>query len=71
MTRQTPYQRLVARGVISPERHRALEILYRSLRPLGLRHQLDAALERLWKLALPTPRAQTLSRRPPFDNSDF
>ena len=36
-----------------PEGRDALQRLYLSLNPLQLRHQLDAALERLWALATP------------------
>ena len=53
---QTPYHRLCASGVLKPEQREALDTLYRSLKPLELRHQLDAALDRLWNLATPTPR---------------
>jgi hypothetical protein len=49
----TPYQRLCATGVLKPEAYEALDRLYRSLNPLQLRRQLDAALERLWALAAP------------------
>jgi len=52
---QTPYQRLCATGVLKPEGREALQQLYLSLNPLQLRHQLDAALERLWALATPAP----------------
>ncbi len=52
---QTPYQRLCAAGVLSAAKHDELEALYQSLNPLLLRHQLDAALERLWTLAAPAP----------------
>jgi hypothetical protein len=39
--------------VLKPEAYAALDRLYRSLNPLQLRRQLDAALERLWALAAP------------------
>ena len=52
---QTPYQRLCASGVLKPERREELEALYQSLNPLHLRRDLDAALERLWRLAAPDP----------------
>jgi hypothetical protein len=56
---QTPYQRLCASGVLSPEKRAELDTLYQSLNPLQLRRDLDAALERLWALAAPDPhRAQ-------------
>jgi hypothetical protein len=53
---QTPYQRLCAAGVLSPETHRELEALYQSLNPLQLRRHLERELERLWTLAAPDPR---------------
>ena len=52
---QTPYQRLCATGVLTPEARRALEALYQSLNPLHLRRQLDRELDRLWALAAPDP----------------
>jgi hypothetical protein len=52
---QTPYQRLCALGVLTPEAREALAQFYRGLNPLQLRRQLDAALERLWALAAPAP----------------
>jgi hypothetical protein len=55
----TPYQRLCATGVLKPEGREALQQLYLSLNPLQLRHQLDAALERLWALATPAPPLPT------------
>jgi hypothetical protein len=59
---QTPYQRLCASGVLKPEQREAMETLYHSLKPLALRRQLDAALERLWSMATPTPRTQSHSK---------
>jgi hypothetical protein len=56
---QTPYQRLCATGVLSPETRRELEALYQSLNPLQLRRALERELDRLWTLAAPDPhRAQ-------------
>jgi hypothetical protein len=56
---QTPYQRLCAAGVLSPDKRDELDTLYQRLNPLQLRRELDAALERLWALAAPDPhRAQ-------------
>jgi hypothetical protein len=52
---QTPYQRLCASGVLSPETRRPLEALYQSLNPLQLRRELERALDRLWTLAAPDP----------------
>lgn len=53
---QTPYQRLCAAGVLSPEARRELEALYQSLNPLQLRRELERELDRLWTLAAPDPR---------------
>jgi hypothetical protein len=53
---QTPYQRLCAAGVLSPEARHELEALYQSLNPLQLRRHLERELERLWTLAAPDPR---------------
>jgi hypothetical protein len=48
---QTPHQRLLAAGVLTPDQRAALETLYRTLNPLTLRAQIDEALRRLWQLA--------------------
>jgi hypothetical protein len=53
---QTPYQRLVAAGVLTAAKRAELEQLYHRLHPLQLRRDLDAALDRLWTLAAPDPR---------------
>lgn len=47
---QTAYQRLLAAGVLSEEQTRRLEVLYRQLNPVQLKAQIDASLERLWRL---------------------
>jgi len=52
---QTPYQRLAAAGVLSPERARELRALYETLNPLGLRRDIDAALAVLWRLSSREP----------------
>ena len=48
---QTPYQRLLASGVLTSDQHHALDTLYRSLNPLALRTQIQETLRRLWQLA--------------------
>lgn len=48
---QTPYRRLLASGVLSPERSAALTAQYQRLNPLRLRADLQARLDALWKLA--------------------
>lgn len=55
---QTPYQRVVATGVLSPTQHEGLERLYQRLNPVQLRVQLDAALAALWTLAEPPSRSR-------------
>jgi hypothetical protein len=62
---QTPYQRLGATGVLSAARRQELEVLYQRLNPLQLRRQLEAALERLWSLAVLPPPAPP----PPRENA--
>jgi hypothetical protein len=52
---QTPYQRLCATGVLSPETRCELDALYQSLNPLQLRRDLERELDRLWALAAPDP----------------
>jgi len=47
---RTPYQRLLASGVLDEDRRRSLEMLYRSLNPVKLRDQIQEARERLWRL---------------------
>ena len=53
---QTPYQRLCRAGVLTPLKRAELDALYQSLNPLHLQRDLEAALERLWKLAAPNPQ---------------
>ena len=48
---QTPYQRLLAAGVLTDEQRQSLEQLYQGLNPLQIRARLHTALERLWQLA--------------------
>lgn len=48
---QTPYQRLIASGVVSAEGQRVLEQVYHQLNPVALKAEIDANLETLWKLA--------------------
>ncbi|HEX2437854.1 MAG TPA: hypothetical protein VHT71_06045 [Methylomirabilota bacterium] len=52
---QTPYQRLCAAGVLVADKRAELEGLYQRLNPLQLQRDIEAALERLWKLAAPDP----------------
>lgn len=48
---KTPYQRLMGAGVLDPDKQAELERLFRSLNPVQLRAEIDAALDELWKLA--------------------
>ena len=52
---QTPFQRVCAAGVLSVAHSQELTTVYERLNPLRLRRDLEAALQRLWSLAvLPT-----------------
>jgi hypothetical protein len=62
---RTPYQRLCASETLAPERRDQLEALYQSLNPLQLRRDLEAALDRLWTLAVPDPSRSSLPHLPP------
>jgi hypothetical protein len=57
-TARTPYQRLVASGVLSQEEQARLHRLYLGLNPVALRAEIEAALERLWRLAEHGPAAK-------------
>ena len=48
---QTPYRRLLASGVLPPERAAVLAVQYQRLNPLRLRADLQTRLDALWKLA--------------------
>lgn len=48
---QTPYQRLIAAGILMPEQQAALDAQYLSLNPLHLRREIQETQTRLWKLA--------------------
>jgi hypothetical protein len=50
-TARTPYQRLLASGILAPEREKALEQLYHSLNPIRLLARINQELETLWVLA--------------------
>lgn len=59
---QTPYQRLLAKGILTPEKAAALRANYERLNPITLRAQLSAALDQLWELRErpePKPRPST------------
>lgn len=48
---QTPYQRLVASGVVSAEGQRVLAEVYQQLNPVALKAEINASLETLWTMA--------------------
>lgn len=56
---QTPYQRLVAAGVLSPAQHRALEAQRQALDPIALARDIEQTLETLWRLADTRPARDT------------
>jgi hypothetical protein len=47
---QTPYQRLLAAGVLTPAQQTALEREYLAVNPRALTHQINQTLVLLWKL---------------------
>jgi hypothetical protein len=49
---QTPYQRLVATGVLSHEQQARLQALYEQTNPLLLRDEIYAGLDALWETAV-------------------
>jgi hypothetical protein len=49
---QTPYQRLLATGVLSPEQQERLQALYEQTNPLQLRKEISTGLAVLWDGAL-------------------
>ena len=50
---QTPYQRLLATGVLSQEQQERLQALYEQTNPLQLREEIYAGLVALWDAAVP------------------
>lgn len=54
---QTPYQRLLAAGALSPSQQEALASYYPYLNPAQLARQIEQAQQALWKLASPDPRS--------------
>jgi hypothetical protein len=48
---QTPYQRLVATGVLTPSQHHLLETQRQALDPIALARDIDRTLDTLWRLA--------------------
>ncbi len=56
-TAQTPYQRLLATGMLSQEQQAHLQALYEQTNPLLLRQEIYAGLAALWEAALASHRA--------------
>lgn len=52
---QTPYERLLASGVLKPEQQARLQQLYEQTNPLQLRQALYRQLEAIWQSALTSP----------------
>jgi hypothetical protein len=48
---QTPYQRLLATGALSPSQRDALDAQVQTLDPIALAQQIEHTLDLLWKLA--------------------
>jgi len=46
---QTPYQRLLASGILAPEQEARLAALYAETNPRQLREKIYQAVERLWQ----------------------
>ncbi len=59
---QTPYQRLLAAGALSPLQQEALASYYPYLNPAQLVRQIEQAQQALWKLAAPDPRSEAEAR---------
>jgi hypothetical protein len=56
---QTPFQRLCAAGVLTPDQQQRWHALYETLNPLRLRRQIDGAIAELWRLAVHEPAPAT------------
>ena len=62
-TAQTPYQRLLESGVLTPEKRVGLVATYHGLNPVLLLSHLNGHLDKLWKLAdHPIPAAKAKGR---------
>lgn len=60
---RTPYQRLLASGVLDEEKRKELAALYERLNPVRLRAQIEETLEGLWRLADQRGLVRTASER--------
>ncbi|MBI2888121.1 MAG: hypothetical protein HYY02_13085, partial [Chloroflexi bacterium] len=61
---RTPYQRLLASGVLSPEQQASLTAQYEALNPAALRREVEACLDALL-------RHIDLSKQRPLGNTLF
>jgi hypothetical protein len=59
---QTPYQRLVAAGILSPAHHHALELQRQGLDPIALARDIEQTLDMLWKVADTRPAPREVAR---------
>jgi hypothetical protein len=59
---QTPYQRVVAAGILSADRRRVLDAQCRALDPIALARDLHSTLDVLWKLADTRPARREAAR---------
>jgi hypothetical protein len=69
---QTPFQRVLASGVLDLSNQRRLKAMYRALDPVRLLHQLETLQEALWRHALFSARIGPPGNAPlavPFDLS--
>jgi transposase InsO family protein len=57
---RTPYQRVLAAGVLRPPQRRALDEQFRALDPIALARDIQRTLDVLWKLA-DTPRTRPVT----------
>jgi len=67
---QTPFQRVLASGVLDVSNQRRLKAVYRALDPVRLLHQLETLQEALWRHALFRSRVGPPTNAPlavPFD----
>jgi hypothetical protein len=65
---QTPYQRVLASGVLTPDQRHTLDTLYRTLNPVALRAQIQEALHQVWQLAERPKQREAPSGMPQHTN---
>lgn len=61
---QTPFQRLVASGVLADERRQHLTQVFRALDPVRLLQQIQALQDALWRHAVPEPAMTEAGSKP-------